>query len=330
MSFVSNLRAPAARAAWAALALCAVFAAHAQQAAQGWTATRPVRLVVPYPPGGGTDIAARMVAGGVANSLGQPMVVENKPGANGVIAADYVYDSAPDAATLLFGSGDVVSISPHTYPNIRFKPDGFVAVAPIAKIGVVLAGRPGLDAKTLPELIEAARKRQLSYAHWGVGSNGHIGMEIFQTQSKAQKMLDVPYLGTAPALLALLAGQVDLMLVPTPLVIANRDKLRVYGVAAPERYTGLKDVPTLKELGYPVDADIWFGVLAPPGTPQPAVEAIRRELGRVVQDPSVQARMIDQGLQPDSAGPAGFADFVKSENRRWGAVIQSAGIRIGG
>jgi len=331
MSIASHPRARLRRAAWAALALFAACAAQAQQAAApGWTASRPIRLVVPYPAGGGTDIAARMVAGGIAGSLGQPMVVENKPGANGVIAADYVYESAPDAGTLLFGSADVVSISPHTYPNIKFKPDGFSAVAPIAKIGVVLAGRPGLPARTVAELVAGARERQYTYAHWGPGSNGRIGMEIFQSQSGVQKMLDVPYLGTAPALLALLAGQVDLMLVPTPLVIANRAKLQVYGVASPQRYAGLKDVPTLAEQGYPVDADIWFGVLAPPGTPQPAIEAMRREFGRVVNDPAVQARMIEQGLQPDSAGAAGFADFVKAENHRWGAVIQSAGIRIGG
>ena len=327
MPSFSQLRSLCLHSALAALALCAAVPVAAQQA---WTATRPIRLVVPYPAGGGTDIAARMIATGVADHLGRPMVVENKPGANGVIAADYVYGAAPDASTLLFGSGDVISLSPHTYTNYRFKPDGFAAVAPIARIGVVLAGRPGLEPKTLKDLVASVKTRQYTYAHWGPGSNGRVAMEIFQTQTGAKKMLDIPYLGTAPGLMALLAGQVDLMLVPTPLVIANRGKLQVYGVASPTRYAGLPDVPTLQEQGYPVNGDIWFGVLAPPGTPQPAIDAIRAELGRVVADPGVQANMIQQGLQPDTSDPARFGDFIVNENHRWGAVVKAADIKIGG
>jgi tripartite-type tricarboxylate transporter receptor subunit TctC len=293
-----------------------------------WTPSKPVKLVVPYPAGGGTDIAARLVAAGMGNSLGQPVMVDNKPGANGVIAADYVYAAAPDATTLLFGSADVISISPFTYPKIQFQPNGFSPVASIAKIGVVLVGRADIDAKTLPELVAKAKTKEYSYAHWGAGSNGRIGMEIFQTQAGAQKMLGISYLGTAPALVALLSGQVDLMLVPTPLVIANRGKLVIYGVASPERYAGLKDVPTLAELGYPVDANIWFGVLAPPKTPQAAIDAIQAQMTRVVHDPAAQARMIELGLQPDLSDPKGFAGFVLSENNRWGAVIKAAGIKI--
>jgi len=301
----------------------------APAAAQGpWTPTKPVRLVVPYPAGGGTDIAARLVAAGMGNSLGQPVVVENKPGANGVISADYVYAAAPDAGTLLFGSADVISISPFTYPKIQFQPNGFMPVSPIAKIGVVLVGRADIDAKTLPELVANAKKKEYSYAHWGPGSNGRIGMEIFQSQAGSQKMLGVSYLGTAPALVALISGQIDLMLVPTPLVIANRQRLVVYGIASPTRFAGLKDVPTLAEQGYPVDANIWFGVLAPPKTPQPAIEALRAQMTRVVRDPAAQARMIELGLEPDLSDPGRFAEFVLSENNRWGAVIKAAGIKI--
>lgn len=308
----------------AAVCVCASVAS----AQSGWSPNRPVRLVVPYPAGGGTDIAARLVAGGVGNALGQPVVVENKAGANGVIAADYVFAANPDATTLLFGSGDVISISPHTYPKIQFKPSGFVPVAPIAKIGVVLAGRADIDAKTLPDLIARAKGREYSYAHWGAGSNGRIGIEIFQSQSGIKPMLGVPYTGTAPALAALLAGQVDLMLIPTPLVIASRSKLTVYGIASPERYPGLPDVPTLAELGYPVDANIWFGVLAPPGTPKDAVEAIQAQLTKVVHDPATQAKMKDMGLAPDTSPARQFGDFVNTENQRWGTVIKNAGIKI--
>lgn len=304
------------------------FAAVAAVAQSTWTPPKPVRLMVPYPAGGGTDIAARLIAAGIGNSLGQPVVVDNRPGANGVIAADYVYAAAPDATTLLFGSADVISISPHTYPKIQFQPGGFVPVTGIAKIGVVLAGRPDIDAKTLPELVAKAKTRQFSYGHWGAGSNGRIGVEIFQAKSGIKPMLGVPYLGTAPALLGLLSGQVDLMLVPTPLVIANKGKLVVYGVASPERYPGLPDVPTLAELGYDVNADIWFGVLAPPGTSALAVDALQGQMAKVVRDPATQNRMKELGLAPDLGNPRRFGEFVLSENQRWGSVIKAAGIKI--
>ncbi|VTU42012.1 Bug family tripartite tricarboxylate transporter substrate binding protein [Variovorax sp. RA8] len=317
------------RIALVALVALLVLAVSSHVAAQqAWAPSKPVRLVVPYPAGGGTDIAARLVAAGMGTSLGQAVVVDNKPGANGVISADYVYAAVPDATTLLFGSADVISISPFTYPKIQFQPNGFSPVAPIAKIGVVLAARADIDAKTLPELVAKSKTKEYSYAHWGPGSNGRIGMEIFQSHAGSKKMLGVSYLGTAPALVALLSGQVDLMLVPTPLVIANRSRLVIYGIASPERFAGLKDVPTLAELGYPVDANIWFGVLAPPKTPQPAIDVIQAEMTRVVHEPATQARMIELGLQPDLSDPRGFAGFVLSENNRWGAVIKAAGIKI--
>ena len=141
-------------------------------------------------------------------------------------------------------------------------------------------------------------------------------------------MLGVPYAGTAPALAGLLSGQVDLMLIPTPLVIASRSKLTVYGIASPDRYPGLPDVPTLSELGYPVDANIWFGVLAPPGTSRDAIDAIQVQMSKVVNDPAAQARMKDLGLAPDTSNPRNFGEFVNSENQRWGAVIKNAGIKI--
>jgi tripartite-type tricarboxylate transporter receptor subunit TctC len=309
----------------AAVALFVCVLAYAQAT---WVPPAPVHLVVPYPAGGGTDIAARLVANGVGSALGQPFVVENRAGANGIIAADHVWGAQPDGLTLLFGSADVISINPHTYSTMRFEAAAFRPVAPIAKIGVVLAGRQGIDAQTLPELIARAKTKSYSYAHWGAGSNGRIGIEILQSQAKIQPLLGVPFQGTAPALGSLLSGHVDLMLVPTPLVIANRSKLVIYGVASKQRYPGLKDVPTLAEQGYEVDADIWFGVLAPPKTPQPAIDAVQAQLTKVVRDPATQARMIDLGLMPDLSEPARFGEFILSENGRWGSVIRAANIKI--
>lgn len=311
-----------------ALAGCGAPAVRALAADAAWRPDKPVRLVVPYPAGGGTDIAARLLASGIGGGLGQPIVVENRPGANGIIAADHVYASPPDGSTLLFGSGDVVSINPNTYAKVGFKPEGFVAVAPVSMIGVVLCGRSDGPARTLAELVAEVRRRELSYAHWGAGSNGRIGIEIFQTQTGAKPLLGVPYQGTAPALLGLLSGQVDLMLVPTPLVLANRAKLAVYGVASPVRYPALKDVPTLAEQGFDVDANIWFGVLAPPGTPAAAVDVLRSRIVQVVRDPAAQQKMSENGFLPDLSDPALFGQFVRAEHARWGAVVRAAGIRI--
>ncbi len=222
MSIASISRRPLRRAAWAALTLCAAFSAHAQQVSQGWTASRPIRT-------GGAVSGRRR---------------HRHRRAHGGRRRGQRHQASPwwwrtSRAPTASSPPTMCTRPPPTPPrcssarptwcrsartpirNVKFKPDSFTPVAPIAKIGVVLAGRPGLQARTLQDLIADARQRQYT-AHWGVGSNGHIGMEIFRLQSGAQKMLDVPYLGTAPALVALLAGQVDLMLVPTPLVIANR------------------------------------------------------------------------------------------------------------
>jgi tripartite-type tricarboxylate transporter receptor subunit TctC len=294
----------------------------------GWVAERPIRMVVPFPAGGGADIAARIVAQAVGNKLGQPMVVDNKGGAGGSIGSQLVQDAAPDGYTLLVASADTHSIYPHVYTKPRFQAQQFVAVAPITRIPYVLMGRPDLPAKNLPDLLALVKRGRVSYASWGAGSASHAAMSMFMGVAKVTDMLHVPYSGSAPAVQALMASQVDLMMVPMPLAVANRSRLTVYGVGAMQRSEALKDLPTLAEQGYPVDADFWIGVLAPPKTPLTVATAISARIHEAVADPEVQQKLRGLGMTPHLVSQPEFASYVAGEYGRWGQLIRTAGIRV--
>lgn len=295
-----------------------------------WTPTKPIKLIVPYAPGGGTDVLARIVVSSLGNSLGQPVIVENRPGANGIVGANAVFNAPPDGTTLLFAAADFISVAPHVYKKaVQFQPNGFRAVAPVAKMGFVLAGKSDGEAKTLQELVSKAKaKQQYSYGHWGPGSMAQMGMELLKSKAGIHGMLEVPFGGAAPMMTAVLGGQVNYAFIPTPLAIANKTKLKLYALGSPERFPVINDVPTLTESGYAIDADTWFGVLAPPNTPQTAVDAIQAQIAKVVNDPAVKARMADMGYTPMTADPHAFASFVEAENARWGAVVKAANIKV--
>ncbi|MGE8365115.1 tripartite tricarboxylate transporter substrate binding protein [Cupriavidus sp.] len=314
-----------------AAACAAATLGHPQMAAAqpGWMATKPIRLVVPYAPGGGTDVLARLVVAGLANSLGQPVIVENRPGANGVIGANVVYAALPDGCTLLFAAADFISVAPHIHKKVvQFQPNGFRPIAPVAKMGFVLAGRPDADTKTVQDIVAKAKTNALTYGHWGPGSMAQMGMELLKSKAHIDNMLEVPFGGAAPAMTAVMGGQVDYAFIPTPLAVANRTKLRLYALGSPERFGSIKEVPTLTESGYAVDADTWFGVLAPPNTPQPIVDAIQAQIVRVTSEPGFRARMADMGYTPITIDAKKFGEFVQAENVRWGAAVKAARIRI--
>jgi tripartite-type tricarboxylate transporter receptor subunit TctC len=311
-----------------ALLLAAGVAAAGMAGAQ-WSANKTIKLVVPYAPGGGTDVLARIVAQGLGTSLGQPVVVENRPGANGIVGANALYSAPADGTNLLFAAADFISVAPHIYTKeVTFQPNGFKPVAPVAKMGFVLAGRADSDVKTLRQLVAKAKTKDLTYSHWGPGSMAQMGMEIFKSKAGIPSMLQVPYGGAGPALTALLGGQVDLAFVPTPLAVANRDRLTFYAIGSPQRFPAIKDVPTLSEAGYAIDSDTWFGVLAPPGTPQPAIDAIQAQVTKVVNDPATRARFAEMGYTPFASDPRDFGRFVTAENARWGTIVKEANIKV--
>ncbi len=299
-----------------------------------WTPTKTIRVIVPYAPGGGTDVLARLVFAQVGNSLGQPVVVENRPGGNGLIGANYVYEAAPDGSTLLFAAADNISVAPHIFKkNVKFDQNGYTAIAPVAKMGFFLATKAGGDAKTLQDVINKAKNapadKPITYGHWGAGSMSQMGMELLKEQAQLTSgTQEIPYPGAAPVLNAVLGGHVDYGFIPAPLAIANKSSLTLFGLGSDERFPSINDIPTLKEQGFPVNADTWFGVLAPPGTPKNIVDALQAQIVKAARDPKILARMTDMGYTPFKDDPNNFAKFVKTENARWGEVVKIAKIKV--
>jgi tripartite-type tricarboxylate transporter receptor subunit TctC len=312
--------------AWG-IAMCALPTAAAAQAATGWAPTKPIRMIVAYPAGGATDTVARIVVQALGNRLGQPIVIENRGGANGAIGTEVAFNAAPDGYTLLMSSGDTYSMYPALYPKARFVSQEFVPISPSAKVNFVIMGRPELPAKTLPELVALAKKTRLTYGTWGNGSGAHIAMSLFNSVAQIE-MTHVPYQGAAPAAQAALAGQVDLAMMPMALATGFRGKLTAFGVASASRIESVKDIPTLTEQGTPVLADVWVGVLAPPKTPAPIAAVLAKAFSDTMADPQVSAKLNAIGLVPFSGTREQFATYLADDLAFWGKTIRAAGIKI--
>lgn len=301
--------------------------AHAQ--AQAWAPTKPIKLVIPYPPGGATDVAARAMAQQLGNSLGQPMVVENRAGANGMIASELVFNSPPDGYTLLVATADTNSINPNVYTKMTYQARDFRAVVPIAMVNFMLVGKPGLPAKDLKELVALAKGGKLNFASWGVGSTSQVAMEMFKAQGGNLDVLHVPYQGAAPAFQAVMGGQNDIMMAPAVVVTPALSKVTAYGIASPKRHAGAPQVPTLTEQGFPMNADAWVGILAPPKTPQAVLDHVHKGVRAVTTSKEFQDRLTQIGLSsaPDMSTEE-FGKYMVSEIDRWGEVIRKAGIQL--
>lgn len=311
-----------------AAACLTTLGAPAVAAEAAWKPEQPIRLVVPFPPGGGADVAARIVAQSVGDKLGKPLVVENKAGAGGSIGSRYVYTAAPDGYTLLVATADTHSIYPHVHASTNFNSQAFVPVAPITTISYVLAGRPDIDANSAKALVDQGKTKQLSYATWGAGSAAHAATGLFEKVTGLNDLLHVPYSGGGPASQALMGSQVDFLFVPVNIASSSKDRIKLLGVASDKRSDALPNVPTLAEQGYPVNAVFWIGVLAPPGTPTHIAETISKAIGETVEDPKVQEKLHGLGMVPHLGTQKEFAQYVANEYERWGKVIKDAGIRV--
>jgi tripartite-type tricarboxylate transporter receptor subunit TctC len=290
-----------------------------------WAPTKPIRLVVPFSPGGGGDTAARILAQALGGSLGQPVVVENKAGASGAIASEFVYNASPDGHTFLLGTADTQSMNPHVH-KVRFDSLKYEPVVGIAKVSFVLVGRKGLGAENLTELLALAERKSLSYGSSGTGAASHVQTNMFAEVAKVTNLLHVPYQGAGPAFQGLLGGQVDLMMAPISAAVQHRDRLTFFGVASLERNDAIKDVPTLGEQGYPVDGDSWVCLLAPPDTPAAVSTFIAQKVSATLADAEVQRKLKDVGMTPFLLSPKEFEEFYRAEYTKWGKAIQSAGI----
>ena len=311
--------------------LCALVAVAAAAHAQQWP-SKAIRVVVNFPPGGAADQIARGVAPPLGEALGQPVVVENRPGANGNIGAEAVAKSAPDGYTLLMSSGGAFSVNPHLYTRLPFDPlKDLVPVAAAARILVFLVVKPDLPVKSVEEFVALARANpgRLSYGSPGSGSSPHIAGEMFKRAAKVD-VVHVPYKGAAPALTDLLGGQLDFMFDPgIGLGHVRAGKLRLLAVGSPKRSPLFPDVPTVAEAGMAgFDADSWFGFYAPAGVPADILGRLNRELNRALQTPPVRDRILAIGGEPVAMSAAEFAEVQRKDRERFGAVVREAGIRL--
>jgi tripartite-type tricarboxylate transporter receptor subunit TctC len=311
-------------------AVCFAFAFIATAFAQPYP-SKPIRIVVPYPPGGFNDTLGRTLAAKFTEAWGQPAVVENKPGANTVIGTDFVAKAAPDGYTLLIVAFPF-AVTPSLLKNMPydtvkdFAPIAWAAVSPNA-----LVVNPSLPVKNVAELIALAKAKPgtLSYASTGNGSSNHISMELFKSLAGVD-IVHIPYKGSGPAVTDLLGGQVQLMFDNAPNVMPHvkAGKLRALGMSSAKRSSFAPDIPTVAEAGVPgYEVAVWFGVVAPAGTPREIVQKLNAEVLRILAMPDVRERFQSQGVEPVGSTPEQFGEHIKSQMAKWGKVVQDAGVK---
>lgn len=325
MPFKSIIRVAGALAVAGAVATAAL--------AQPSYPTKPVHLVVGFPPGGGVDILARLISQPLSERLGQPVIVDNKPGAGGNIAAEQVAHGTPDGQTLLVTAVSTLAISASLYKHPRYDVlKDFAPVAVIASVPNVLVVNPSVPAKNVRELIALAKAKpgRLNFASAGEGTTVHLAGELFKSMTKID-IVHVPYKGAAPAMSDLLGGQVQMMfdfLSAAEPHIAN-GQLRALGVTSATRSPVIPNVPTIAEAGVPGYQVLGnFGIVAPAGTPPEIVAELNKDIGEIVNMPEVKKRMLKYAATPEHQTPAEFADSLKAEVAKWKKIIDTDNIHI--
>jgi len=302
--------------------------------AQGAAATfpdHPIRVIVSVPAGGGVDTVTRLVTAKMQTILGQPMIVENRVGVGGSIAADYVFHSPPDGYTLLASQPSPITTNPLLYKSLNYDPTQLVPIAIMSHVPNVVLVRKDFPAKTVQELIAYAKANpgKINYASQGIGTTSHTTAELFQ-KITGTKMTHVPYKGTAPAVNDLLAGNVDLMFneLASSIQLHKTGRARILAVTVSHRVAALPDIPTLEEAGVMgCDSDTWHALTAPPKTPDDIVAKLNAAANKAMQDPELLARFAQLSIGPGGGTPAEAAAFIKSETKRWSQVIRDAGIK---
>jgi tripartite-type tricarboxylate transporter receptor subunit TctC len=319
--------------ALAALALPLLPRIAAAQTAAAWAPTRPLRMVVPFPPGGATDVVARVLAERMQEKLGQPVTVENRTGAGGNVGVENVVRSAPDGLSMLMGTTGTLTINPHLYANMGFNPANDLAGISMAfATDHVLVVNPAVPAQTAQEFIALlkARPGQLSFGSGGNGSSTHLVPELFKLVAQVD-MQHVPYRGSAPALNDLVAGNVQVMLdqLPSALPMIQGGRVRALAVTGPRRSRLLPDLPTMAELGLPqAEATSWGAVMVPAGTPAPAIARLNAVIRDALAEPGVQQRLAAAGADAVVSTPAELAGIMRSETEKWGRVVREARVTV--
>jgi tripartite-type tricarboxylate transporter receptor subunit TctC len=310
----------------AALATCAAsIVAHADD-----YPSRPVHIVVPYAAGGGTDAMARFIARALEKRLGQPVIVDNRPGQGTAIGGTYVARAAPDGYTLLMATSSTLAMNPTIYPKLAYDPPrDFTPIALVAAVPFVLIVHPSLHVATLDELVRLARAKPgaLSYGSGGAGSAHHVFMELVRSKTGVD-IKHVPYRGGGPALTDVVAGHVPMMFadVGQALQLVHGGQVKALGVTTAGRVETMPEVPTLAEAGLAgYEANTWQCVVGPTGLPAPIVTRLNEALIAVMREPATQSHFIDLGMQPLTSTPAELGDYIRSEMARWAVVLKAAG-----
>jgi tripartite-type tricarboxylate transporter receptor subunit TctC len=293
---------------------------------------KPVRLVVPFPPGGSTDIVARIVAQKLGDRLGQQMIIENRGGAGGTVGTDAAAKATPDGYTLVVGTTSTHAVAPSVYPKLGYDPvKDFAPISLIATTPYLLVVNPNVGATTLKEFVDFAKARpgKLNYASAGTGSTTHLAMEMLKGQANFF-MVHIPYNGNGPAGTAVIAGQVEALFGSLPAVLphAKSGRVRPLAVGTPKRSPSLPDVPTVAESGYPgFDASLWLAIMAPANTPAPVIDRLHKEIVSVVSAPDAAEALGKAGAEPITSTPAELASMVKDGVQKYAKVVQQAGIK---
>lgn len=319
------------RTAWAGIAALLLCGQAAQ--AQAWP-SKPIRVIVPYPPGSGTDIVARLLSQRIGDSLGQPLVVENRPGAGAIIGVDAIAKAAPDGHTIGIIDSGALAINPALYPKLPYDSlRDFAPIIEVAALPFMLVANPSLGVSSVQELIAAAKRDpgKINYASVGNGSSVHLATELLK-KSAGINLTHIPYKGSAPALNDVLAGTTPVMFVNllSGLPHVKGGKLRALAVGTSTRVRAIPDVPTIAESGVPgYEFQGWFGMLAPAGTPAPVIQRLNAEFGKVLALGEVRDQLLNTGgMQVIGGTSAQFAAHIAGEMDHWRKLVQETGAKV--
>lgn len=304
---------------------------HAQTAAN--YPSKPIRLIVPFTPGGSTDILARAIGQELTKAWGQSVVIENVPGAGGSIGADKVAKSTADGYTLLMGHIGTLAVNPSLYPKLAYDPvKDFAPVAWVARVPNVLVVHPSVPAKNIKELVALAKSKpgQLNYGSGGNGSAANLAMEYFKLRTETS-MLHIPYRGAAPAVTDLLGGQIQILFTGAPALLGQikNGQLRAIAISSSKRFDTLPDVPTVAESGYKdFEADQWYGVVAPAGTPRDIVAKLNMQINQSLNSAELKTRLNTEGAVATPTTPEVFGKLIQTEIARWKPVMTSGRVKL--
>jgi tripartite-type tricarboxylate transporter receptor subunit TctC len=294
--------------------------------------SKPVRIVVGFPPGGLVDVVTRQLTAKMSDSLGQPIIIDNRGGAGGSIATQAVASAPADGYTF-FMAFDTHAVNPHIYKKLPYDTfKDFAPVSMVARIPLAFASPASFGPSSIGELVKAAKAKPgaITYGSVGAGSSGHLAAEQFK-QAAGVELLHVPFKGGAPAMNALLGEQINLLVFAPTAAIPHikAGKLKVLAVTGKRRAQVFPNVPTMAEAGYPqLDSGAWIGMVAPAGTPQPIIARMNSELAKAMQDPAIKGKLADQAVELESSTPQEFGAFVRAEHDKWGKLIRDARLNI--